>query len=231
MHQDLLYQIGITLVKGIGNVIAKQVIETLGDASLLFKEKARLLERIPGISRRIIAEIHRPEVLQRAEKEVSFIEKNKIIPLFIKDGNYPQRMKECIDAPIILYFRGNASDLVIQDIDDAIDFALSNFNCDIEKIYVIGGSGGGYAALASFMKSKHNVAEFSAWCPISDIYRWYYQTKVRDLNYWEDISKCTNSPNEQLNEISAKSKSPLYWKTPTQKLTTTKLKIYTGVYD
>jgi esterase/lipase len=123
------------------------------------------------------------------------------------------------------------SDLVIQDIDDAIDFALYNFNCDKEKIYVIGVSGGGHAALASFMKSKHNVAEFSAWCPISDIYWWYYQTKVRNLNYWEDILKCTDSPNGQLDEISAKLRSPLYWETPTQKLITTKLKIYAGVYD
>ncbi|MDR0866498.1 MAG: DNA-processing protein DprA [Candidatus Symbiothrix sp.] len=106
--QDLLYQIGITLVKGIGNITAKQVIETLGDVSLLFKEKVSLLERIPGISRKIISEIYRPEVLQRAEKEVLFIEKNKISPLFIKDANYPERFKECVDSPVLLYFRGNA---------------------------------------------------------------------------------------------------------------------------
>lgn len=123
------------------------------------------------------------------------------------------------------------SDLVIQDIDDAIDFALSNFNCDKEKIYVVGGSGGGYAALESFMKSKHNVAEFSAWVPISDIYWWYHETKVRGLNYWQDILKCTDSPNGQLDEITAKSRSPLYWETPTEKLANTKLKIYAGVYD
>ncbi len=123
------------------------------------------------------------------------------------------------------------SDLAIQDIDDAIDFALSNFNCDKDKIYVIGVSGGGHAALASFMKSKHNIAEFSVWCPISDIYWWYHQTKIRHLNYWKDILICTNSLNGQLNEIYAKSKSPIYWETPTQKLTTAKLKIYAGVYD
>jgi DNA processing protein len=108
MYQDLLYQIGITLVKGIGNITARQVIETLGDVSLLFKEKKHLLEHIPGISRKIIAEIHHPEILQRAEKEILFIEKNKIIPLFIKNDNYPQRFKECVDAPVLLYFRGNA---------------------------------------------------------------------------------------------------------------------------
>jgi DNA processing protein len=107
--QDLLYQIGITLVKGIGNITARQIIENLEDASLLFKEKAFVLERIPGISRRIIAEIHQPEVLRRAEEEILFIRKNRIIPLYVKDEAYPQRLKDCIDAPVMLYFRGNAS--------------------------------------------------------------------------------------------------------------------------
>ena len=108
-NQDLTYQIGITLVKGIGNIIAKQIIDTLGDVSLLFKEKVRLLERIPGISKKIISEIRNPEILQRAEKEILFIEKNKIIPLFIKDKNYPERLKDCVDAPVLLYFRGNTN--------------------------------------------------------------------------------------------------------------------------
>jgi len=108
-NQDLIYQIGITLVKGIGNITAKQIIDTLGDVSLLFKEKKHLLERIPGISRRIISEIYNLEVLRRAEKEILFIEKNKIAPLFITDKDYPERIKDCVDAPVLLYFRGNVN--------------------------------------------------------------------------------------------------------------------------
>ncbi|MDR0833455.1 MAG: DNA-processing protein DprA [Candidatus Symbiothrix sp.] len=108
-NQNLVYQIGMTLVKGIGAVTAKQVIDTLPDVSLLFKEKARLLEHIPGISRRVIADIHTGEALRRAEKELKFIRKNNIQALFIQDANYPQKLKECVDAPIMLYFRGNAN--------------------------------------------------------------------------------------------------------------------------
>jgi len=108
-NQDLIYRIACTLIKGIGNITAKQVIETLGDVSFLFTEKAQRLERIPGISRKVITEIHRPEVLRRAEQEIAFIEKNKITPLFIQDDNYPCRLKECIDAPVLLYFKGEAN--------------------------------------------------------------------------------------------------------------------------
>ena len=107
-NQNLIYQIGITLVKGIGNIIAKQIVENLGNPELLFKEKPRILERIPGISSRIIQEIKKPEILKRAEKEVLFVEKNKIISLFITESDYPQRLKEYVDAPMMLYYRGNA---------------------------------------------------------------------------------------------------------------------------
>jgi DNA processing protein len=105
-NSNLIYQIGLTLIKGIGNITAKQIIETLGDASALFSGKKSVLEKIPGLSRRIINEIYRPEVLKRAEKEIRFIEKNQITPLFITDTEYPQRLKECVDAPVILYARG-----------------------------------------------------------------------------------------------------------------------------
>ena len=108
-NQNLVYQIALTLVKGIGAVTAKQVIDTLPDVSMLFKEKARLLEQIPGVSRRVLADIHTGEALRRAEKELQFIQKNSIQALFIQDADYPQRIKDCADAPIMLYFRGNAN--------------------------------------------------------------------------------------------------------------------------
>ena len=107
-NQHLIYQIGITLVKGIGNIIAKQILENLGDPEFFFKEKPRTLERIPGISAKVAQEIKNPEVLKRAEKEVAFIEKNKIQTLFITEPNYPQRIKEFVDSPVMLYYRGNA---------------------------------------------------------------------------------------------------------------------------
>lgn len=105
--QNLIYQIGLTLVKGIGNITAKQIIEHLGNPEQLFKEKARLLELIPGITRRVIAEIRNPAVLKRAETEISFIQKNKIKPLYIHDDDYPTRFKECVDSPVIMYFNGS----------------------------------------------------------------------------------------------------------------------------
>ncbi|GHU62610.1 DNA processing protein DprA [Bacteroidia bacterium] len=107
-NRNLLYEIGITLIKGIGNLTAKQILDTLGDVSLLFTERKSVLEKMPGLSRRIINEIHSPDVLKRAEKEIRFIEKSQTKTLFITHSDYPFRLKECVDAPVMLYYLGNA---------------------------------------------------------------------------------------------------------------------------
>nr|WP_321237506.1 prolyl oligopeptidase family serine peptidase [uncultured Psychroserpens sp.] len=122
------------------------------------------------------------------------------------------------------------SELALSDIDDAITFALKNSNVDTKKIYVIGASGGGYATLATFMKSKHNINKFSAWASMSDLIAWYNESKIRNSKYAENILDCTSSE-ESLNIQKAKQRSPIYWDTPTDKLKNSQLFIYAGIYD
>lgn len=122
------------------------------------------------------------------------------------------------------------SDLALGDIDDAIDYAIKNSNVDLSRIYVIGVSGGGYATLATFMKSKHLIRRFSAWVPISDLPAWYAQSKIMGTKYAENIMACTSSK-DSLNMDIAIKKSPIYWKTPIEKLNTSELHIYAGAYD
>jgi|TARA_B110000037_G_scaffold159789_1_gene180367 hypothetical protein len=122
------------------------------------------------------------------------------------------------------------SELALSDIDDAITYAIKNSNVDTNKIYVIGVSGGGYATLSTFMKSKHNIKKFSAWASISDLIAWYNESKIRNSNYAENILDCTGSENG-LNIENAKQKSPIYWNTPIEKLENSKLTIYAGIYD
>jgi len=122
------------------------------------------------------------------------------------------------------------SELALSDIDDAITYAISNSNVDINRIYVIGVSGGGYATLSTFMKSKHKIKKFSAWASITDLIAWHNESKLRKNNYATNILDCTGSENV-LNTANAKLKSPLYWNSPTEKLESSKLHIYAGIYD
>lgn len=108
MTDKQIYQIGLTMINGIGDILARHLLESLGDAEAVFTEKQRSLERIPGISGTLAAEIKRPEVLLRAEKELSFAQKNGIALYFLSDTDYPERLRECPDAPVLFYYKGKA---------------------------------------------------------------------------------------------------------------------------
>ena len=48
-----------------------------------------------------------PEAIAHAQKELDFIEKHHIAPYYYKDDNYPYRLAQCADAPLLLYAKGN----------------------------------------------------------------------------------------------------------------------------
>ena len=107
MPSDLLYQIALTLVPNIGDVRAKALIETFGDAESIFKTPKKHLEAIDGIGTIAANSIKDFTDFKICEDEITFIEKNKIIPLFIADEQYPQRLLNCYDSPTLLYYKGN----------------------------------------------------------------------------------------------------------------------------
>lgn len=107
--EQLKYKIGITLIKGIGNNLAKNLIAYLGSAEAVFKEKQFILAKIPGIGETLSREIVAQKVLERADEEISFIVKNDIQTHYYADREYPFRLKECHDSPIMLYTKGNCN--------------------------------------------------------------------------------------------------------------------------
>lgn len=108
MPNDLLYKIGITLLPKIGVVNGKQLIAFCGGAEAVFKENAKALEKIPNIGSVAIKNIINQKVLLRAAEEIEFINKNNIKALFYTDKNYPSRLSNCHDSPIMLYFKGTS---------------------------------------------------------------------------------------------------------------------------
>ena len=105
---ERLYMMGLTELKGVGDVLSRHLLQYFGSAEEVFKAKRLLLEKTPGIGAYTAEQIDlaRPEALRRAEKELAFIEKNKITLYMITSDNYPRRLKECQDAPVVFYYRG-----------------------------------------------------------------------------------------------------------------------------
>ena len=107
--ENLAYKIAISLIPGIGAVTARNLIAYVGSVEGVFQEKEKNLMKIPGIGEVNAQRVVRQNVLERSKREVDFILKNRIKTFFYLDENYPTRLKNCSDAPIILYFRGNAN--------------------------------------------------------------------------------------------------------------------------
>ncbi|WP_316832013.1 DNA-processing protein DprA [Pedobacter aquatilis] len=103
-----LHKIALTFIKSIGRVNAKNLLAYCGSAEAVFSASKKQLQQIPGIGTKTVEAILNTDALIRAEEELQFIQKHGIEVLFFTDENYPKRLKNCVDAPILLYFKGKA---------------------------------------------------------------------------------------------------------------------------
>lgn len=103
---QLVYQIGLTLIPGVGDILGRKLVAICGSAEAVFKEPRRYLKKIPRIGDLLAEATAGKQILFRAEKEVAFIERYKISTLFFQDKDYPYRLKQCYDSPILLFFKG-----------------------------------------------------------------------------------------------------------------------------
>jgi DNA processing protein len=103
-----LHQLALSCLPGIGSVLARNLLSYCGDAEHVFKAKSKHLAHIPGIGPKTLEFLKNNAALKRAEQELEFIDKFNIKSLFITDEEYPKRLRNCADAPVTVYFKGNA---------------------------------------------------------------------------------------------------------------------------
>lgn len=109
MTDQRLYCIALTLINGVGDIIARQLLQAFGEPEAIFKEKRQALAKVPGVGAVLAQEIARANVLHRAEQELLFMDKNGITGYFMTDKDYPVRLRECPDAPVYFYYKGAAA--------------------------------------------------------------------------------------------------------------------------
>lgn len=166
-----------------------------------------------------------------------------IVSLHTWSGNYKQ--EDRLARLIVDYdynyihpdFRGAnnnpkacGSNYVIADLEDAIEYAISNMNVDRNEVHIVGTSGGGYATLIAYMNIKFPAKSFSAWVPLSNLEAWYWESVGRKQKYAQDILICTDSK-DILNVEEARKRSPYFQKYPELLRKDAKLSIFTGIHD
>lgn len=106
-YNEQLHSIALTLCPGIGNVGAKRLIDVLGSAEAVFLRRKEIPQLVPEAHAAVVEALDCPEAFERAKRELEFVEKNRITCLTLKDEAYPSRLRECPDAPLKLFFKGN----------------------------------------------------------------------------------------------------------------------------
>ena len=108
--QQWIHRIALGMLKGIGPVNARNLVAYCGGVDPIFTDRKlkNTLEKVPGIGPKLIASITDKKVLPAAEKELAYVRKHKLRMLFYLDSEYPSRLKQAEDAPVLLYVKGNA---------------------------------------------------------------------------------------------------------------------------
>lgn len=105
-EEQLLYQIALTMIPNVGPVLARNLLSYCGSLEAIFMQKASQLEKIPEIGPVTARSIARQKIFHLAEAEMKNVLRKKVKVLFYLDDEFPNRLKQCYDAPILLYFKG-----------------------------------------------------------------------------------------------------------------------------
>jgi len=102
----IFYYLALQAVKGLGPVNAKRLLNHFGGAKQILEEHPRNLKMIKGIGSYLLHQLKNPEIFEKAENEIRFMETKNITALCFDDSSYPAKLKHCQDAPLVLFQRG-----------------------------------------------------------------------------------------------------------------------------
>jgi len=106
-QSELYHTLALMQVEGVGDVIAKKLIQHCGNATEVFASKKSQLQKIDGIGSVVIKNLQDKSVFSKAEAELQFIAQENISTTYFQEENYPERLKHCYDSPVLLFQAGN----------------------------------------------------------------------------------------------------------------------------
>ena len=106
-QSELYHTLALMQVEGVGDVIAKKLIQYCGNAQEVFASKKAHLQKIDGIGSVVINNLQNKSIFSKAETELQFIAKENIFTTSFQEENYPDKLKHCYDSPVLLFQAGN----------------------------------------------------------------------------------------------------------------------------
>lgn len=103
----LIYDIALTMIPEIGNIRGRRLIEVFGSAEAAMKVAAEDIAEQTEIPFSAVSKLVNNSIFPEAEAELKFTRENGIKVITFSSVEYPERLKECCDAPLVLYVRGD----------------------------------------------------------------------------------------------------------------------------
>ena len=107
-EQEIVAMLALGFTPGIGVISAKKLIEQFGSATEVFAHRTELPRLAAGFPDHLAEALGDPAVSERAKREWDFASRHDIRCLCLNDEAYPSRMRECTDAPLVLFYKGSA---------------------------------------------------------------------------------------------------------------------------
>jgi DNA processing protein len=104
---ELFHILALLRVEGVGDIVAKKLINHCGSAENVFKAKPSQFKAIDGIGAVLQKNLKDKSVFEKAAVELRFIEDEQINVLYYQSEQYPDRLKHCIDGPVLLFAAGH----------------------------------------------------------------------------------------------------------------------------
>ena len=106
-EQELLHVLALQRIDGVGDIMAKKLLSHFGSAEAVLTAKISQLTAIDGVGAVLLKKLKDKSVFEKASLELEFIKSNAINALYFQDESYPERLKNCIDGPLLLFTSGN----------------------------------------------------------------------------------------------------------------------------
>lgn len=110
ISESRLYDLAISFLPGLGDINSKKLIARFGSAENVFKASLSQIKKAPGIGELNAVKIYNgfEAAIQRAEDELVYIYANEIEFVTYSEKDFPKRLRECDDSPMVIYYKGEA---------------------------------------------------------------------------------------------------------------------------
>ena len=129
----------LTRISNFNFAQALELYRAVGSARMLFEHRGEIGDILKDCSPRLVEALKDwDEPMKRADFELKYIEEHGIRALTLMDDDYPQRLTECPDAPLILYYTGN-SDLNQAKIVSIVGTRqITQYGADLIRRFIVG---------------------------------------------------------------------------------------------